>query len=310
MSSSSYRSNNRPSIPLDELQAYAAEKTAQAEYEAGVNQVIADNLKEFNDRDTEGIRKHLEMLSDALSSVTDEECNIELLFGGSTAKHTYVNGLSDVDTLVCLNDTSLADKLPNSVIKTFAKILQERLPGTKITAGDLAVTVKFTDGHEIQFLPAVRTAQGFRIASPGKNTWSNVIAPDRFAKKLTQVNQKFNNKVVPAIKLVKSINEKLPEASRLSGYHIESLAIEAFENYHGPRTTYDMVKHFFKEAQTRVLSPIADQTGQSLHVDDYLGPKDGSKRSKASNAIANIVGRIERAESTRNVALWKEIIEL
>ncbi len=310
MASSGYRSSNRPSIPLDELNAYAAEKTAQAEYEAEANEVIDDALTEFNDRDTEGIHEHLDVISDAISSLVDEDGDIQMLFGGSTSKHTYVNGLSDIDTLVCLNDTSLADKSPNDVIKIFAKILQDRLPRTEVSVGDLAVTVKFSDGHEVQLLPAVRTAQGFRIASPGENKWSNVIAPDRFAKKLTQVNQKLNNKVVPVIKLAKSINEKLPKQSRLSGYHLESLAIEAFENYRGPRTAYDMVKHFFKEAQTRVLSPIADSTGQSLHVDDYLGSRGSQQRSKVSNAIENIVGRIERAESARNIDLWKEIVEL
>jgi hypothetical protein len=310
MGSSGYRSSNRPSIPLDELQAYAAEKTAQVEYEAEANEVIDDALKEFNDRDTEGIHEHLDVISDALSSLVDEDGDIQMLFGGSTSKHTYVNGLSDVDTLVCLNDTSLADKSPNEVINIFAKTLQERLPRTKISVGDLAVTIKFTDGHEVQLLPAVRTAQGFRIASPGENKWSNVVAPDRFATKLTQVNQKLSNKVIPTIKLVKSINEKFPKQSRLSGYHLESLAIETFENYSGPRTVYDMVKHFFKEAQTRVLSPIADSTGQSLHVDDYLGSKGSQQRSKVANVIENIVGRIERAESTRNVGMWKEIVEL
>ncbi len=310
MSSSGYRSNNRPGIPLDQLQSFAKEQTAQAEYETEANEIIDGVLKAFNDRDVEGIREHLDNINDILSSIADEECSLQLLFGGSTSKHTYVNGLSDVDTLVCLNDASLAEKMPNDVIKIFSRTLREKLPGTEITAGDLAVTVKFSDGHEIQLLPAVRTSQGFRIALPGENKWSNVIAPERFASKLTQVNQNLNNKVVPVIKLAKSINEKLPGPSRLSGYHIESLAIKAFENYKGPRTPYAMVKHFFQESQTRVLSPIVDRTGQSVHVDDYLGPKGSVQRAKVSNAIENVVGRIERAESIRNIALWREIIEL
>ena len=309
MASSGYR-NSKPSVSLEDLQAIAAERTSQAEYITKVQAAIGEALKEFNDRDVEGINRHLDLISDAISSFTDEECNVRMLFGGSTLKHTYVNGLSDVDALVCLNDTSLANKAPNDVIGHFATVLKERLPKSDISIGDLAVTVKFSDGHELQLLPTIRTAQGFRIASPGNNRWSNVIAPDRFARKLTEVNQSLNNKVVPAIKLVKSINEKLPKQSRLSGYHIESLAIEAFESYSGPRTTYDMVKHFFKEAQTKVLSPILDNTGQSVHVDDYLGAKGSSQRSKASNALENVVGRIERAESTRNVEMWKELIEL
>ena len=52
----------------------------------------------------------------------------------------------------------------------------------------LAVTVSYSDGTEIQILPAIRTnTGGVRIAQPGSNRrWSNVARPDDFAREARQ----------------------------------------------------------------------------------------------------------------------------
>jgi hypothetical protein len=59
------------------------------------------------------------------------------------------------------------------------------LPNTDATAGKLALTVKFSDGYEIQVLPALATKTGIRIAAADGNEWSNVIKPEKFARELT-----------------------------------------------------------------------------------------------------------------------------
>ena len=70
------------------------------------------------------------------------------------------------------------------------------------SAGNLAVTVSYSDGTEIQILPAIRTnSGGVRIANPGSNQWSNVARPDDFAKKLAKVNTVRDGRVVPIGKL-------------------------------------------------------------------------------------------------------------
>lgn len=308
MGGSGGRGGGGPSIPLDELYARSQAGTDQRQYESEVEEFLKDSLGDFNNRDVESIRDHLDTIQGALSNDTDGA--IELAFGGSVIKNTYVNGLSDVDMLVCLKDSSLIEKGPEHLLKHFEKLLSERLPNTEIKRGDLAVTVKFSDGHEIQLLPAVKTATGFRVAKPKEDEWSNVVRPGSFAKKLTQVNQSVGGKVVPVIKLVKAINENLPKPLRLSGYHIESLAIQIFENYKG-RTTYsEMVKTFLYQAQSGVLHTITDTTGQSRHVDDYLGHSNSDIRKQVSNAITRVITKIERTENLRSVDGWKEMLEL
>ena len=57
------------------------------------------------------------------------------------------------------------------------------MPNTQVWTGNLAVTVKYSDGHEIQLLPAIRTRNGYRIANPTRNEWSGVIHPGEVRSK-------------------------------------------------------------------------------------------------------------------------------
>jgi hypothetical protein len=88
--------------------------------------------------------------------------------------------------------------------------------GVEVSSGNLAVTVTYPDGTQLQLLPTLRTASGFRIAS-SKNPeqWSNVVRPASFARKLTEVNQANSGKLVPIIKLFKRLIEKGERCDKL-----------------------------------------------------------------------------------------------
>lgn len=158
------------------------------------------------------------------------------------------------------------------------------------------MTVRYSDGTEIQVLPALKTATGVRVALPDGSGWSSVVRPQEFAKKLTSVNQAQGGRVVPVIKLFKGLQTQLPATSQLTGYHIESLAIEAFRQYTGRQTHKDMVRHFVEFASSRVHQPVQDATEQSLHVDDYLGSPGSQDRVRVSSALARLAKRLETAE--------------
>ena len=252
------------------------------------NGCLRDQLKDYNDRDVEAINRHLRGLRDALELGDDDV--IRTLFGGSVSKHTYVTGLSDVDVLAIINDSSLSGQSPSDVIALMKQRITQRMPRTTVTTGDLAVTVKYADGIEIQLLPAIRTKSGVRIADPGRNAWSNVVHPERFTRKLTQVNQANGNNVIPVTKLAKGLIAHTIRSDRdhISGYHVESLAIEAFRNYRGAGDLKSMVGHFVDFASKAVLKPITDPTGQSRRVDDYMGQANSQRRQRASNLFSQM----------------------
>jgi hypothetical protein len=279
-----------------------AERTA---YEAQVNAVLEEAVSEYSDRDVETIRRHVETVKRAVES--DVGSTVELLFGGSTQKQTYVNGLSDVDLLARIDDPSLVDRPAQEVLRRFAARIQRRLPNTEVIPGRLAITVRYSDGHELQILPALSTGSGVRIPSLSGGGWSDVIRPEAFARKLTEVNRTCGRRVVPAIKLFKGAQESLPENTRLSGYHVESLAVKAFERYEGRRVYKDMLMHFLRSVTEDVKTPIRDTTGQSIHVDDYLGLANSQERQRVSSYVSRLARRLEIADREKRIGEWEKI---
>jgi hypothetical protein len=277
----------------------------KAAYEGQVNTFLQDLLADFNNRDSELIRTHLETIEDALNK--EGIGSISLFFGGSIKKHTYIDGLSDIDVLAKIENPLFAGKPPSYVLKYFAERLRERLPNTEMKIGNLAVTVEYSDGSKVQVLPAVVTATGVRIPNGDGSGWSNIIRPEKFAEKLTQVNKANNNGVVPVIKLYKAINARQPEKTRLSGYHIESIAINAFRKYEGPNSRKAMLTHLAEYASKAVLTPIADSTGQSINVDDKLGPWGSLERQRAGQAIKRIYTKMKLANTESDLQRWKEL---
>jgi len=93
----------------------------------------------------------------------------------------------------------------------------------------------------------------------------------------------------------------------VSWYHAESLAVEVFAGYKGPFTNKEMLRHFFSKGAEQVMSPIRDRTGQSVHVDEYLGSQGSLERKIVSDAFSRAARRMERADSTGRLEDWQNI---
>ncbi len=221
------------------------------------------------------------------------------MFGGSVKKDTYVTGLSDVDVLLVVNESSLVSQPPTKVIEYVRDTIQRRLLNNEVSSGMLAVTVKYSKGPEIQVLPAIRRKKGIRIAESGGAKWSNVARPDDFAAKLAEVNTARNGRVVPVIKLAKAMEDRFitQEDRKISGYHMESLAIDAFKDYQGALDPKAMLNHFLGYSVKAVMNPIADSTGQSRYVDEYLGQADSIERKRASTYFGQIRGKVNSCKT-------------
>lgn len=283
------------------------EKTKNNAIETEINTRISEILSEYNDRDSEAIQEHLNEIKEVIKE--DIDGTIDLKFGGSVSKHTYVDGLSDVDTLITIDKSELADLSPQEVLNYIKSKLEGNLTNLdSIKVGKLAVTMTFSDNAEIQILPAIKYYSGFKIPKSNGNDWSDIIHPQKFAEKLTSVNKKFNGNVVPVIKLVKGIISQLPKDQQLKSYHIESIAIEAFKNYSDSATPKALLKHFFNEGRHIVKTPIEDSTGQSINVDTYLGPKNSNKRSNISYTLNRIYMKMENADRMGSIPEWSKIL--
>ena len=252
------------------------------------NKYCEQLLVQYKRRNTKAVTRHLKSVCDILRHEDDHV--VQTKFGGSVQKGTYVTGLSDVDVLLIVNQSSLKNKPPSKVISYVWDTIEGRLPNNPVSKGKLAVTVGYADKTEIQILPAIRTTDGFRIATPGSTKWSNVVHPERFAERLIEVNNARGGRVVPVIKLAKAMADCFIEDSsrKIAGYHMESLAIDAFTGYEGELDSRSMVVHFLGHSMKAVMSPIKDSTGQSRYVDEYLGQAGSGSRRRASRYLGQI----------------------
>jgi Second Messenger Oligonucleotide or Dinucleotide Synthetase domain len=287
----------------------AEDKTTVAAFESTLSEILGGLLGTYNSRDHELVGKRLADVKDALGG--EIEGGLDQLFGGSVAKHTYVDGLSDIDSLVFVNDTSLEGQKPQAVLAKMEKIIRKSLKGeAEVDHGRMAVTVTFNDGMVIQLLPAMKTDGGhLRVPSSRTEKWSK-INPVAFHEVLTKRNEQCGGKLIPTIKLAKAINGQLPESQRLSGYHMESLAIAAFREYKGPRTTTAMLPAFFERSKELVLSPISDKSGQSVHVDAYLGDANSEARQMMSHVLGRLARRMRNATAAGSTEQWRAMFGL
>jgi hypothetical protein len=287
---------------INRLAEEAERARQEADRNAKVNELINSKLAEINDRDAEAISNYLEEIEGCLG----EDYTVDqLLYGGSVAKHTFVDGLSDVDSLVILDHEGLEGMTPEEVRDGFAESLRKAgLEGVaKLEAGLLAVTVTYDDGTEIQLLPAVLRGEHIAISAPDAKSWSSTD-PRAFREALTEVNKRQRGAVIPAIKLAKAVIGNFAKDDRLAGYHVEALAVAAFRDYDGPRDQRSMVSHLFASASENIRSPIRDVTGQSPFVDERLGARDSTERRRLATVLRRTA---ERMKNANDGATWENL---
>ena len=261
------------------------------------NEYCETLLAQYKRRNTHTVTQRLESLCGFLRQKGNV---VQTMFGGSVRKGTYVTGLSDIDALLIVNQSSLVNQTPAEAIEYVRETVQDRLRQNTVNAGNLAVTVSYSDGTDIQILPAIQTnTGGVRIAEPESTQWSNVARPDDFAKKLSEVNTARDGRVVPVIKLAKAMADCFVSrpSRKISGYHMESLAINAFQDYQGPLDPKTMLIHLLGHAMDAARSPITDSTGQSRYVDEYLGPADSKLRERALTYFGQMRGEVNSCKT-------------
>lgn len=294
MGGSGGQGDSREDQDIETVRREIQEQLRQQELDAELNAFLGEELAGFNDRDTKLVQDRLDVIEAALG---DSALDVDrLLFGGSVAKHTYVDGLSDIDALVVVDAPGAS---PADLVGRFADALRERLSSgdvLDVAAGRLAVTITYRGGSQVQLLPAVERDDHTSIASEDGSSWRR-IRPHKFAEKLTRVNQANGRAVVPTIKLAKAAIAGLPEDHRLSGYHVEAIAVDAFKEYSGRRDRVSMLRHLVWHAAEAVLRPTGDITGQSVHIDAHLGAANSAERQSVSASMRRLASTLDNATS-------------
>jgi hypothetical protein len=285
--------------------AESLERTRQQAATAEVAAVFDKALSEINQMDTETLNRRREKVLEALKELSPDV--YDLHGGGSYTRHTFVNGLSDVDLLFGMgpySSSTISNKDdPAAVIAEMRKQLRAKFPQTKMTTGRMAVTMRFSDGLELQILPAFRYHSGYKIPDYDGTGWT-VTRPQIFADRLRQRNAEVDGKLLRCIKLAKQICHT--RNIEVKSYHLENMAVRAFDHYTGPTSDEAMLSHLFNRAKTLATSRMRDITGQNAYVDGYLTTK--TMRVGLARQLAAIERDITAAEG--NPDAWRDVLGL
>lgn len=285
--------------------AESLERTRQQAAAAEVAAVFDEAISEINQMDTEALNRRKEKVLEALRELSPDV--VDLHGGGSYTRHTYVDGLSDVDLLFGMGAYS-SSPIPNkddpaAVLAEMEKQLRQKYPETKMTTGRMAVTMHFSDGLELQILPAFSYYSGYKIPDYDGKGWT-VTRPQIFAERLRQRNEEVDGKLLRCIKLAKRICHT--RNMEVKSYHLENMAVRAFDHYAGPRSDEAMLQHLFNHAKTLVTAHMRDITGQNAYVDGYLTSK--TMRLGLARQMAAIERDITAADG--NTDAWRDVLGL
>ena len=129
------------------------------------NKYCEQLLVQYKRRNTKAVTRQLKGVCDVLGHEDDHV--VQTKFGGSVQKGTYVTGLSDVDVLLIVNQSSLKNKPPSKVIAYVRHTIQQRFPKNPVKAGRKAA-------------PSVSMASTRAPATPANPTLNAVPAPSPF----------------------------------------------------------------------------------------------------------------------------------
>jgi hypothetical protein len=54
--------------------------------------------------------------------------------------------------------------------------------------------------------------------------------------------------------------------------------------------------------------PVADRSGQSVHVDEYLGTANSQERRVVSQALQRVQRKLQNADASKSVDGWKDLV--
>ena len=288
--------------PQPELIPQSQEETDDKYQSTQVNKLLRDILKVINEHDYDAISRHREGIQEKLQEMYEDSEIIR--YGGSHSRHTDISKVSDIDILTSLGDASNLPASSNAAIQQLARVLKQRFPRTEIDTGQMSVTLTFSDGIEVQVLPAYRYGQaGYKIPDPNGTGWITTH-PKRFSRQLTAANENNSRQLIPVIKLAKAIcNAK---NVGLKSYHLENIALKAFERYSGNKTHPHMLRHFFSEAKRLVASTMPDPSGQSTDLSSYLSPNE---RKKVTMNLKSVEAEIVGAMKGNSLNRWENLFK-
>lgn len=180
---------------------------------------------------------------------------------GSYARQTAIRPLDDVDVLFFIDPQEWKKGWletlppPERVLTTFHRAIKYRYPSSSVRVQRRSVGLQLYH-LSIDAVPAVVAEKDDYIYVPDSdsNTWI-LSAPRVHARAAAEVNRRTSGVLKPLVKLLKHWNANLPEAARLKGFAVETIAVRLLGSTRcrtltdGALTFFDFLASFAGESR-------------------------------------------------------------
>lgn len=247
---------------------------------------------------------------------------------GSYARQTKIHPIDDIDIIVVLDGAGLfahrggyqlsatvrgsgSQGSPvlsftneqnyissQKILNEFRNHLSKTYPNSKIRKDGQAINVWLDSyGLGIDIVPAFHIVPNDKSrdyyyipVGYGEDNWMSTN-PKIDQEICDNLNDKFNKKLKPIIKLIKYWNSHYNN-NRLKSYHLEVIIWNVFNQYQYQINNYcTALKYFFANADKWVSQSCSDPTGLGENIDSYLASNDRLASVRAIKATSNILNQ-------------------
>lgn len=232
-----------------------------------------------------GINYVLDLIHAELNDAPYAPFKVEL--AGSAEKDTFNEGISDIDLRAVTDNGTLLGLPPRVAKKLILKQIASIDEKTKPRLGHQTVTIS-KKGHDYQIIPVVKSKGTTYVPSEDGRYWKAVDL-HAFDRELHKLNKRTGGRFCEAVRFVKILsNQYMPKQFRLSGYHIETMALEILRNCPSSMDRTKMVDTILNSIPSRVRYYSPDITGETKAVDHDLGSSYNNNRKYISKHYRNL----------------------
>jgi hypothetical protein len=161
----------------------------------------------------------------------------DVYLSGSYSRDTAIRPLDDVDIVVEINHEHwpkgfLSDYPPPvAVLDSFSSAIRYRYPVSSVFGQRRSIRLELNH-LDIDVVPAIPLAGGDFILVPDRTAerWIK-SGPKIHAKVATQVNNRWEGRFKPLVKLLKLWNANLPSTVQVKSFAVETMAVHYFSRY-------------------------------------------------------------------------------
>jgi hypothetical protein len=280
-----------------------SDSAVQVQYQRHALAIALRSLGHICSSDIDKVRMNTERIGRAVTHACGHQTQV--MISGSLPKGTFVKGISDIDLLAIRKARTFTCISPRQLRHSILEALYAGISPARVTEDRFAAKVD-APPLSIHIVPCVYALS--QVGFPVSECEWTPIRPHIFAARLYRRNEHLRGKLTTAIRLAKVILNNLGHYPRVSGCHIEALALMATARIVSHHDILSILSSILSFSARRIVEPTRDVTLQTRHVDAHLGKAFSQERRSLAAQIATVAEAISRSRAQSNYKPLQDLL--